>query len=126
MEGAGSRADYGALDRRFHERVARATHNPLLWRLVEVTSDWMASIRQDTLQSARRRTTSMAGHKAILDALVRHDADAAAAATIAHIREIGSIVADASRRPTHGARLVAAPPPSAPSRRRRNGRPPRG
>lgn len=96
MERAGSRADYAARDRRFHQLVAHATHNPLLWRLVEVTSEWMASIRQDALQSPQRRAASLSGHKAILDAIVRHDAAAAAAATVAHVREIGSIVADAN------------------------------
>jgi GntR family transcriptional regulator, transcriptional repressor for pyruvate dehydrogenase complex len=95
MERAGSRADYAALDRRFHHLVARATHNPLLWRIVEITADWMTSIRQDALQSPQRRSASLAGHRAILDAIASHDPAAAAAATVEHVRSIGSIVAAA-------------------------------
>jgi GntR family transcriptional repressor for pyruvate dehydrogenase complex len=122
MEKAGSRADYAGLDRRFHHLVARATHNPLLWRIVEVTAEWMASIRQDALQSPQRRTASLSGHRAILDAIVDHDAAAAAAATVKHIRAIGSIVAEA-RPPTTASRQVARPrvvppaPGAAPRRR---------
>ncbi len=118
MERAASR-EYAPLDQRFHHLVAHATHNPLLWRLVDVTSEWMTSIRQDALQSTKRRATSLAGHRAILDAIVRHDADAAASATVGHIREIGSIVADASASRSHGTRIVTAATGGPAVRRRR-------
>jgi GntR family transcriptional regulator, transcriptional repressor for pyruvate dehydrogenase complex len=108
MESAGSRADYAALDRHFHALVARATHNPLLWRIVEITADWMASIRHEALQSPQRRSASLAGHRAILDAIVSHDAVAAATATVEHIRAIGSIVAAAGTSAT-ASRQVARP-----------------
>ena len=125
MEKAGSRVDYAALDRRFHHMVARATHNPLLWRIVEVTADWMASIRQDALQSPQRRSASLAGHQAILDAIVSHDPAAAAAATVAHVRSIGSIVAAVSPSATSsrplGDPLAAPPAQGAPPRRRVRG-----
>lgn len=125
MEKAGSRADYAALDRRFHHLVARATHNPLLWRIVEITADWMASIRQDALQSPQRRSASLAGHRAILDAIVNHDAAAAATATVEHVRAIGSIVAEAgpsatSFRPV-ARRSTDLPAPGASPRRRVRG-----
>jgi GntR family transcriptional repressor for pyruvate dehydrogenase complex len=126
METAGSRADYAARDSRFHQLVAHATHNPLLWRLVEVTSEWMASLRQDALQSPRRRAASLSGHRAILDAIVRQDAAAAAAATVAHVRAIGSIVADAGQSKTESPHRLAgsrADPAvqHAPQRRRARG-----
>ena len=92
MERDDSAADYAALDRKFHDLVARATHNPLLGRLSDITGDWMASIRADGLQSPARRSASLAGHRAILDAIVRRDAGAALAATSAHVRQIGTIV----------------------------------
>jgi GntR family transcriptional repressor for pyruvate dehydrogenase complex len=92
MEADPARADYAELDRRFHDLVARATHNPLLGKLSHVTGDWMASIRGEALQSSARRTTSLAGHRAILDAIARHDGVAAAAATTAHVRQIGAVV----------------------------------
>jgi GntR family transcriptional repressor for pyruvate dehydrogenase complex len=91
---APSRSDFAVMDRRFHHTVARATHNPLLGRVVEVTAEWMASIRTEVHQSPRRRRASLAGHKAIVDAVVRHDADAAASATSDHIRLIGTILAE--------------------------------
>jgi GntR family transcriptional repressor for pyruvate dehydrogenase complex len=94
MATAPSRADFAVMDRRFHHTVARATHNPLLGRVVEVTAEWMTSIRREVHQSARRRRASLAGHQAIVDAIVRHDADAAAAATTDHVRLIGTILAE--------------------------------
>lgn len=92
MEADPSRADYAELDRRFHDLVARATHNPLLAKLSAITGDWMASIRGDALQSSARRMASLAGHRAILDAIRQRDGNAAAAATVAHVRQIGAIV----------------------------------
>jgi GntR family transcriptional repressor for pyruvate dehydrogenase complex len=94
MATAPSRADFAVMDRRFHHSVARATHNPLLGRAVEVTAEWMSSIRKEVHQSAQRRRASLDGHRAIVNAIVRHDAVAAAAATTDHIRLIGTIVAE--------------------------------
>ena len=122
MEKTGSRADYATLDRRFHHLVARATHNPLLWRIMEITADWMASIRQDALQSPQRRSASLAGHRAILDAIVSHDATAAATATVEHVRAIGSIVAESGPSATASPRVArgrADRPTRDPSSRRR-------
>jgi GntR family transcriptional repressor for pyruvate dehydrogenase complex len=92
MEADPSTADHAELDRRFHDLVARATHNPLLGKLSHVTGDWMASIRGEAFQSSTRRSASLVGHRAILDAIARHDGNAAAAATTAHVRQIGAIV----------------------------------
>jgi GntR family transcriptional repressor for pyruvate dehydrogenase complex len=92
MEADPSRADYAELDRKFHDLVARATHNPLLGKLSDVTGDWMASIRGESFQGSTRRRASLAGHRAILDAIARHDGNAAAAATTAHVKQVGAIV----------------------------------
>lgn len=111
MEGDASPADYAALDRRFHDLVARATHNPLLGRLSDITGDWMASIRADGLQSPTRRSVSLAGHRAILDAIVRRDANAAGAATSDHVRQIGTIVTTTDGRSIrHASRTGAGRP----------------
>ena len=104
MAAVPSRSDFAVMDRRFHHMVARATHNPLLGRVVEVTAEWMASIRMEVHQSARRRRASLAGHQAIVDAIVRHDAVAAAAATTDHIRLIGTIVAEPQAPKSHESR----------------------
>lgn len=121
MERAASRADYAALDRRFHHLVARATHNPLLSRVVEVTADWMASIRQDALQSPERQSASLAGHHDILTAIARHDAAAAAAATVEHIRAIGSIVGETDPATPPVRVPVGSPDPGAPAHRPKRG-----
>jgi GntR family transcriptional repressor for pyruvate dehydrogenase complex len=125
MERSRSGADHAALDRRFHYLVARATHNPLLGRLVEVTAEWMTSIREEALVSPKRRTASLTGHRAILDAIMRHDAGAAAAANIEHVRQIGSIVTDVSSSSPDPAdqllELPSADPQPRPLPRRRAG-----
>jgi GntR family transcriptional regulator, transcriptional repressor for pyruvate dehydrogenase complex len=92
MEANPSRSEYAEMDRKFHDLVARATHNPLLGNLSYITGDWMASIRGEAFQSTTRRRASLAGHRAILDAIAQHDGNAAAAATVAHVRQIGTIV----------------------------------
>jgi len=114
MEVVRSRSDYAELDRRFHYLVARATHNPLLARLVDVTADWMTSIRETSLEGPRRRTASLAGHRAILDAIIRHDPVDAFAANVAHINQIGTIVTDVD--PTGDDQRDSAPDPDGPDR----------
>ncbi|GEM_PF-1608617 len=98
MERERSRSGYAELDRRFHHFVARATHNPLLVRLDSVSAEWMVSIREDALESPKRRRTSLSGHRSILAAIAQHDEHAATAASAAHVRRIGSIVVDAGVR----------------------------
>ena len=107
MATAPSRDEFAAMDRRFHHTVARATHNPLLGRVVEVTTEWMASIRKEVHQSAKRRRASLEGHRAIVNAIVRHDAAAAATATTDHIRLIGTIVVEPRVGGTQGSRMRA-------------------
>jgi len=109
MARAPSRADFAAMDRRFHQVVARTTHNPLLGRVVEVTAEWMASIRREVHQSARRRRASLAGHEAIVEAIARHDPDAAASATIDHIRLIGNILTERRADPAGAPSARAGP-----------------
>jgi GntR family transcriptional regulator, transcriptional repressor for pyruvate dehydrogenase complex len=111
MEADPSRPDYAELDRRFHDLVARSTHNPLLGKLSAITGDWMASIRGEAFQSPTRRRASLAGHRAILDAIAGRDSTAAAAATIAHVRQIGAIVV-ASGQAKHGDRRQRTSRPS--------------
>jgi GntR family transcriptional repressor for pyruvate dehydrogenase complex len=107
MATAPSRADFAFMDRRFHHTVARATHNPLLGRVVEVTAEWMASIREEVHQGVRRRRASLAGHRAIVEAIIGHDADAAASATTDHVRLIGTILTEPQGGNGHGPRVRA-------------------
>ncbi|MGH2428128.1 MAG: FadR/GntR family transcriptional regulator [Candidatus Limnocylindria bacterium] len=80
------------LDVAFHSAVARATQNPLLTRLHEVSSRWLRTSRRRALQSNRRRAASLAGHRRIYAALAARDADAARTAMIDHISQVRRII----------------------------------
>jgi GntR family transcriptional repressor for pyruvate dehydrogenase complex len=82
------------IDVEFHYRIARAAHNPLLVKLVELTSEWMKSSRHRGFQTTRRRSASIAGHREILAAIKRHDPDGAAVAMAEHIQEVTSILSE--------------------------------
>lgn len=104
MEGETSPAETAALDSKFHYLVARTTHNPLLVRLVELTTEWTLPSRTNALQSARRREVSLRGHRHVLEAITERDADGAMLAMSDHIRIIAALASQqahprVSRRP---------------------------
>lgn len=99
MRGSRSSARSVELDVEFHQEIGRATHNPLLVKLVEVTSTWMAPSRNRPLQSRQRRARSLAAHGRILDAIAAHDPDAAASAMAEHIADVNQLLADEGLRP---------------------------
>jgi len=80
------------LDSRFHAAVASATHNRLLVRLHDVSAAWLRQSRRETLQSRRRRTASLAGHRAIYEAIKAGDRHAAHAAMVDHIEQVRRII----------------------------------
>lgn len=80
------------LDYSFHAAVARATHNRLLVRLHEVSSEWLRQSRREALQSRRRRSASLAGHRRIYEAIQAGDRDAAHAAMADHIHQVRRII----------------------------------
>jgi GntR family transcriptional repressor for pyruvate dehydrogenase complex len=88
------------LDEAFHAAIARATHNPLFARLLEVTADWLGATRRAALQSGRRRRESIAAHARILDAIAARDPDAAAAAMHDHIQRVNELLAEHEVRST--------------------------
>lgn len=88
MQRARTPARYAELDARFHRLVAEASHNPLLVRVVELTSEWLELTRRSRLHTARRRARSLEGHRAIFAAIARRDREGAAAAMHEHIRTI--------------------------------------
>jgi DNA-binding FadR family transcriptional regulator len=76
-------------DHRFHYLLARSTRNQALIALVEAMNNARAqpgwrSIREATVGEQGRRTAA-AQHKAILDALLAHDAEAASRAMRDHL-----------------------------------------
>lgn len=81
------------LDREFHAAIARATHNRLLMRLSEVTSEWLRQSRREALQSRRRRAVSLEGHRRIYEAVRDGNGDAAREAMADHVRQVREIIA---------------------------------
>ncbi|MBV9172164.1 MAG: FadR family transcriptional regulator [Chloroflexi bacterium] len=75
-------------DTAFHYTLARAADNHILLRLHNVILDLLRESRQSYLHVPDRPRTSLRGHEAILAAVVAHDAEAAYAASLAHITEV--------------------------------------
>lgn len=76
------------LDIAFHRAIANATHNPLLLRLLEVTSEWMGPSRQTALQRPRRYQSSMQAHRLILSAITEREELAAHDAMRDHLEVV--------------------------------------
>lgn len=86
-------AHYHDLNRRFHFGIYEAARSPLLLALVRLL--WQSfPLGPATVQT---REDSLARHQAILDALHRHDADAAESHTRRHILEAGGYDVDDPR-----------------------------
>ncbi|HEX5145746.1 MAG TPA: FCD domain-containing protein [Conexibacter sp.] len=84
-------------DARFHRLIARAAGNPMLQAVV----DWAFEVLQPRVYELSPPLTGaklVPQHRAILDALVAHDPDAAAAAMRAHVEHVRAVVAGAGRR----------------------------
>jgi len=73
-----------AEDERFHTILVQATDNPVLELLMETIGDLLLESRRATLASGPG--PDLAGHTAILEALVNRDPDAAREAMLAHLQ----------------------------------------
>ena len=73
-------------NRLFHEAMFRCAHNRFLMRAVNTLRQSMVLLGQTTLGIAGRAETARREHGAIIEAIARHDAEAATAAARAHIR----------------------------------------
>ena len=76
-------------DIRFHEVIGDAAKNELLTTMLAVIWDVLRASREQWLQTNQRAHTSLDAHRRILDALSRHDVDAARTASAEHIRAVG-------------------------------------
>ncbi|MBL0141002.1 MAG: GntR family transcriptional regulator [Betaproteobacteria bacterium] len=74
------------INRLFHEALLRSAHNRFLVRSVNALRQSMVLLGRTTLAIAGRPEAARAEHDAIVQAIARHDAEAAAAAARAHIR----------------------------------------
>ncbi len=86
---AGGRGVEG--DERFHGAVTAASHSMLLARLMDEISDLIKETRIESLSQPGRPRASLAGHRAIADAIRAGDPDAAAAAMHAHVTMVSDV-----------------------------------
>jgi DNA-binding GntR family transcriptional regulator len=61
----------------FHEAIGRASRNALLIRFMRQIHDWVRRFSDTTLSYRGRAAEALQEHESLLDALKRHDADAA-------------------------------------------------
>ena len=76
----------------FHVAVARASGNPLLSALGELTASWTVEARVYSHLEDEGRRISHDGHARVLDALEAGDGDAAAEAMSTHLAEIRAVI----------------------------------
>jgi GntR family transcriptional repressor for pyruvate dehydrogenase complex len=86
---AGGRGVEG--DERFHGAVTSAAHSPLLARLMNEISELIRETRIESLSQPGRPLASLAGHRAIADAIRRRQPDGAAAAMHDHVAMVSDV-----------------------------------
>ena len=86
---AGGRGVEG--DERFHGAVTAAAHSLLLARLMDEIGDLIKETRIESLSQPGRPHDSLAGHRAIADAIRAGDPDDAAAAMHAHVEMVSDV-----------------------------------
>jgi GntR family transcriptional repressor for pyruvate dehydrogenase complex len=91
-----------AEDTAFHEALARATRNRVVIGIMATLNDLLVESRKLTLKEKGRPGRSILGHEAVVAALRRRDADAAAAAMREHIDQIADLFAHVSNTASHG------------------------
>lgn len=81
-------------DAEFHYSIALASGNSVVLRVLDILMDLLRDTRERSLQVRGRPQKSLAGHRRILSAIKRHDAEAAKAAMRRHIEDVEEIVLD--------------------------------
>jgi len=79
-------------DSEFHYAVAMASGNSVVLKVLDILMDLLRDTRERSLQVEGRPQKSLAGHRRILAAIKRHDAEAAKAAMRRHIEDVEEIV----------------------------------
>jgi len=83
-----------AEDAEFHYSVALASGNSVVLKVIDTIMDLLRDTRERSLQVEGRSQKSLAGHRRILAAIKRHDAEAAKAAMRRHIEDVEEIVTE--------------------------------
>jgi GntR family transcriptional repressor for pyruvate dehydrogenase complex len=84
--------DAVAEDAEFHYSVALASGNSVVLKVLDMIMDLLRETRKRSLQVEGRPQKSLAGHRRILAAIKRHDAEAAKSAMRRHIEDVEEIV----------------------------------
>jgi GntR family transcriptional repressor for pyruvate dehydrogenase complex len=75
-------------DNTFHDIIARASRNQVVLKVIDVLMDLLRVGRERSLQVKGRPQRSLRGHRQILEAIRRHDGDAAERAMLNHLEQI--------------------------------------
>jgi GntR family transcriptional regulator, transcriptional repressor for pyruvate dehydrogenase complex len=81
-------------DSEFHYRIALASGNSVVLKVMDVVMDLLRETRSRSLQTEGRPQKSLAGHRRILVAIKRRDAAAAESAMRQHIKDVEKMVSD--------------------------------
>jgi GntR family transcriptional regulator, transcriptional repressor for pyruvate dehydrogenase complex len=79
-------------DSEFHYAVAMASGNSVVLKVLDILMDLLRDTRERSLQLEGRPQKSLAAHARILEAIKRHDAEAAKSAMRRHIEDVEEIV----------------------------------
>ena len=79
-------------DSEFHYAIAMASGNSVVLKVLDVLMDMLRDTRERSLQLEGRPQKSLAGHRRILAAIKKRDAEAAKAAMRRHIEDVEEIV----------------------------------
>jgi GntR family transcriptional repressor for pyruvate dehydrogenase complex len=79
-------------DSEFHYSIAMASGNSVVLKVLDVLMDLLRDTRERSLQLQGRPQKSLAGHRRILAAIMKRDAEAAKAAMRRHIEDVEEIV----------------------------------
>jgi GntR family transcriptional regulator, transcriptional repressor for pyruvate dehydrogenase complex len=81
-----------AEDAEFHYSIALASDNSVVLKVIDTVMDLLRDTRARSLQVEGRPQKSLIGHRRILAAIKRHDAEAAKAAMRRHLEDVEEIV----------------------------------
>ena len=79
-------------DSEFHYSIALASGNSVVLKVLDILMDLLRDTRERSLQVQGRPQKSVAGHRRILSAIKRHDADGAQSAMRRHIEDVEELV----------------------------------
>jgi GntR family transcriptional regulator, transcriptional repressor for pyruvate dehydrogenase complex len=85
-----------AEDTEFHYSIALASGNSVVLKVIDILMDLLRDTRERSLQVRDRQEKSLAGHRRILSAIKRRDAEGAKSAMRRHIEDVEEIVLDQS------------------------------